>query len=302
MAVILWMMGLSLLMHGCLCSIGQADRGCMKWRQNGENVCCVTCHPGHHMFNQCGANPKDLCTPCEPGTFTVDPKSFRCTRCTQCVGAHVLEKECTATSDTKCGCKEGLTCGNSRCSFCVKTCGKGQEPTENRSCRPCPEGTFNDQIQQKCKPWSTKCPNPDQKIVAKGDTFTDIKCATTTTTITTSSTTVSLPTLGKSKKPDPTKEAQPLIYVITSIVLIAFSLTIIIISIIAAMKIIQRRRKETRKEKAKTENTKIQIIRTPTDDPRTLIAVECSFHEAQQEQGSSTESLDSKDSSDQLIA
>ncbi|XP_044066978.1 tumor necrosis factor receptor superfamily member 9-like isoform X2 [Siniperca chuatsi] len=248
MAVILWAMGLCLLMQGCLCSVGQTDRGCMKWTQKGDNVCCEACYPG----------------------------------------AQVLVQECTATTDTKCGCKEGLTCGDDRCSFCVKKCGKGQEPSAKRSCRPCPEGTFNDQIHQKCKPWSTKCPNPDQKIVAKGDAVTDIKCA---------SINVSLATVSRPKQPDHPEQAWPLVLsVVTSVVLMGFS---IIIIITVAMKIHRKRKAENYMEKPCIPKT--PIIRTPTDDPMTLIAMECSFHEAQQEQGSSSESLASKDSSDQLL-
>lgn len=288
MAVILWAMGLSLLVQGSLCSVGQINRGCMTWIPKGENVCCEACYPGHRLVKECGPSPKDLCTPCEQGTYTVNPKNYRCSRCAQCVGPQVYVKQCTATTNTKCGCKEGLTCGDDRCSFCFKKCDKGQEPTENRSCRPCPDGTFNDQSHQKCKPWSTKCPTPDQQIVTKGNALSDIKCEN-----------VSVGTVRSPEKPGPTEQAWPLVLTVSiSIVLMTFS--IIIIGIVSKKYFLQKRKKGGEKPITKT-----PIIRTPTDDPRTLIAIECSFHEAQQEQGSSSESLDSKDSSDsadQLIA
>ncbi|XP_071333078.1 tumor necrosis factor receptor superfamily member 9a isoform X2 [Trachinotus anak] len=274
MAAILWVMGLSLLMQACSGSVGQTDRGCVQWRQSGNDVCCDSCYPGNRLVTPCGPSPKDLCTPCEPGTFTKNSLERRCTRCTQCVGAQVLQKECTATRDTQCGCKEGLLCGNSQCSFCVTKCGKGEEPTKERTCRPCPEGTFNDQIHQMCKPRKTMCPNPDQ-ILSVGDASNDNVCSN-----------ISIGSTHNPKRPD---HSWPLaISVVTIIALL--SLCIIIT---AAVKVLQKREK--------TPDKKIQIIRPPSDEPQTLIAVECSFHEAQQEQGSS-ESLNSKDSSERLIA
>ncbi|XP_018530004.1 tumor necrosis factor receptor superfamily member 9a [Lates calcarifer] len=279
MAVILWAMGLSLLMQGCLCSLGQTARGCMKWKQDGNNVCCEACYPGHHLVKTCGQSPKDLCVPCEPGTYTLDTKPLKCNRCTQCIGVQVLVKSCTATSNTQCGCKDGLTCGDNSCSFCTDKCDKGYEPTKDRSCRPCPEGTFNDQIHQMCKPWSTKCPNADQHIIAKGNAVNDIKCAN-----------VTVRPSHKPVEPDMTEATWIVLSVVTCLTVMGVSIVIIAV----ALKLLQK--------KPPKPDTKTPIIRTPTDDPRTLIAIECSFHEAQQEQGSSSESLDSKDSSDQLIA
>ncbi|KAM9856143.1 tumor necrosis factor receptor superfamily member 9a isoform 2-T2 [Aulostomus maculatus] len=176
MAMMLLGIFIPLLIHGCLSSLEQTDHGCMRWTYRGTDVCCDACHPGNRLVTPCGADPKELCTPCEAGTFTVKSKDYICSRCTQCVGAQVLKEQCTATTDTVCGCRVGLKCGDHKCSFCVQKCGKGEEPTEKRTCRPCPDGTFNDQIHQKCKPWSTKCHDPDQSMVVKGDAFSDIKC------------------------------------------------------------------------------------------------------------------------------
>ncbi|CAK6963888.1 tumor necrosis factor receptor superfamily member 5-like [Scomber scombrus] len=299
MAVILWTLVLSVLIQGCLSSVGQPESGCMKWRPEGENVCCDACHPGNRRVKECGPDPKGLCTPCDSDYYTNDPKDYKCQMCTECMGAQVLVKKCTATSDTVCGCIEGHICGDEHCSFCVHKCDKGHEPTDKRTCRPCPDGTFNDQIHQKCKPWSTKCPNPDQVIVASANKISDIKC-NTTSAVTVSAVTVSAVTVSAvtvPKQPDRTQdEGSVAFFVVPSV----FLMTLIIIIMIIAVAV-KTSSKTDEEKKTKKETIKTPIIRTPTDDPETLIAIECSFHEAQQEQGSSSESLASKDSSDRLI-
>ncbi|XP_029993735.1 tumor necrosis factor receptor superfamily member 9a [Sphaeramia orbicularis] len=284
MTIILWTMGLFLLVQSCFCSIGETNIGCIKWKQSGKDVCCEACHPGNRLVKHCGPSPKDLCTPCQPGTYTTDPKLRRCYPCTQCVGPQFTVKPCTTSTDTKCGCKDGLICGDEQCSFCTEKCGKGQEPTENRSCRPCPHGTFNDQSHQKCKPWSATCPHPDQFIEAKGDAFSDIKCNNVTV----------MPLVPV--VPDKNREeVWPWAFCMGLFCALLIAFSIIIFTTSMARKVLKKRKSMKKKTK------KTPIIRTPTDEPRTLIAVECSFHEAQQEQGSSTETLASKDSSDQLI-
>ncbi|XP_017265178.1 tumor necrosis factor receptor superfamily member 9a [Kryptolebias marmoratus] len=289
MAGILWLLVLVLVLlsQGCRSSPGQTEVGCKIWRQKGADVCCDECYPGNRLVRPCGPDPKALCKPCESGTFTLNPREYRCTRCTQCIGAQVHVKDCTIRSDTQCGCKDGLVCGNERCSFCVEKCAKGYERAADGSCRPCPDGSFNNGSFEKCKPWSTSCRYPHQEIVAKGNASSDIQCVT----------------ISSVNKPNPpgthnTDKGRPtVLYEVVIAVLMAFVIVAIVIIITTAVKITQKRKKSEKKP------PKTPIVRTPTDEPRTLIAIECSFHEAQQEQGSSssTESL-IKEPSEELSA
>lgn len=279
------MLCLSLLVQQSFCSL---ETGCAKWRQVGDDICCDECHQGHRLVKECGPKPEKLCTRCELGTFTTQPKAKQCTSCRQCVGVLVLVKGCTASSDSVCGCKEGLRCGDKACTFCVTTCGKGEEPT-GRTCRPCPAGTFNDQIHEKCKPWR-KCPNQDQKIIPDGTAFSDIQCANISTpkvySTTDSPTTVEM------------EQTRSLMLSWPLMLTVVFGVVLICIIIILACQAQERRQtKEIKEETGGTLGVKI----LPSDEPRTLIAMEYSYHEAQQEQGSSSESLASKDSSELLL-
>ncbi|XP_038138609.1 tumor necrosis factor receptor superfamily member 9a isoform X1 [Cyprinodon tularosa] len=285
MARIFWMMGFVLLPQGFLYVLGETGVGCKKWRSTDEGVCCDECHPGNRVVKRCGPNPTELCTPCERDHYTLKTLSSACSICSQCVGALVQLKACTRTSNTQCGCPKGLLCGDNPCTFCVDECSKGFEPNIYRSCTPCPNGTFNDKIHQKCKPLSTSCKDPNHVMVFKGNASSDIICKPPSTTTSTKT-----PPLNKSRRPvETTEQGWP---TVLFVIIGAFMMCLIIFITLASFLIHHK----GKKEKKQRTLSKTPIIGTPTDDPRTLIAIECSFHEAQQEQGNSTESLISKDS------
>lgn len=272
MAVLLVLMGLSWLLCG---SGAEEHSGCMRWRKSGDDVCCHSCYPGNYLVTKCGPDPKDLCKPCTRKTFTSSLTAQHCDQCTQCIDPQVTLEQCSASSDTKCGCKEGYLCGNEECSACIKKCDRGQEPTPYGSCRPCPDGMYNNEIHQTCKQW-TRC--LDVIIEKKGDAFSDNKCGNT-----------SLLPVGIPEPNDPSRDdfSGTLSTVLYTVFGVAVPFLVIIIIILALTHVKQAKKPEKPEQPVKEPT----IWSTPTDEPRTLIAMECSFHEAEQEQGSSSESL-----------
>ncbi|KAI4875603.1 hypothetical protein NFI96_020121 [Prochilodus magdalenae] len=135
MQLILWSMCHVLIIASLShTSEGTVDVGCADWKlsENKNEICCSKCHPGNRLVTECGQESGKLCEPCGHGYFITSPKSRYCNRCSQCTGIRVVVKNCTTSSDTVCGCRPGLRCGNSQCSYCVDECGTGMEPTESQ--------------------------------------------------------------------------------------------------------------------------------------------------------------------------
>ncbi|XP_060794357.1 tumor necrosis factor receptor superfamily member 9a isoform X2 [Neoarius graeffei] len=248
--------------------------GCEDWKLSGrDEVCCLKCNPGNRLVEPCGQNIFKLCTPCEPNTYTDVPLPWSCKPCTRCIEPQVQLKPCSADADTVCGCKSGLRCGNQRCEYCVQECRKGQEPTDNRTCRDCPEGTFNDEIHSTCKPWTESCPKGEY-IIASGNKFHDIRCS-------------SIPVITPSASPDKA------LYLVIGCLGGSSALVIIFI---LWLWVIHKRTKNISKDPEPD---------TPTHGELTFMIVEheeaCSFHQPEQEQGGSSESINTQDSEQKLI-
>uniref|UniRef100_A0AAZ3PIX6 TNFR-Cys domain-containing protein n=1 Tax=Oncorhynchus tshawytscha TaxID=74940 RepID=A0AAZ3PIX6_ONCTS len=311
MHLVLRVLCISMLTLCCLSSTGEI--GCKQWTTSAgsPDVCCERCNPGNRLMTRCGPDPEKLCVPCRNETYTTDGTSQSCLRCTQCVGgAQFLKAACTKSKDTECDCRAGFRCGDDHCSFCVEECGTGQEPLPAaRSCRNCPEGTFNDKIHEKCKSWRTSCLHPNEHIVAVGDAVSDSKCGIANIV------TPEVNTL-PSTQADPegkTSESNPWQNVISPCFFfkndkasffdgtglfwaISASFGVFILLIVLFLVIIITKKKP---EKTAPKEPTLNELTPPTDEPRSLVVT--SFHHPQQEQGSSSEILCSQDFETKLL-
>ncbi|XP_061076301.1 tumor necrosis factor receptor superfamily member 9b [Conger conger] len=270
--------GVPLLLLGLLGCLDGAEEGCKRWHTSQhDTVCCEECKQGNRLVDKCGADPKKLCELCKEGTYISSPGRSTCLSCTQCTGLYEVKQPCSRISNTVCGCKTGYRCGDPKCSFCSQECGVGQQSVDNRTCQACPPGTFNDKPHSKCVPWSTRCPQPEQKIVTNGTAVSDVFCDFI-----------------------PQAENGHTIWMIVAILVIAFTFVIMVITLLAFILI----RWTTKKKK----KIMVATIETTAEKPTVLQEVQRLVEQEslcwcpQQEQGSSLESVDSLDSKLKLLA
>ncbi|XP_037059124.1 tumor necrosis factor receptor superfamily member 25 isoform X5 [Peromyscus leucopus] len=102
-----------------------------------KRFCCRGCPKGHYMKASCTEPCGDsTCLPCPQGTFLTWGNHFRtdCTRCQTCdeEAFQVTLKNCSAVSDTQCGCQSGrlLVCSTEPC-----------RESSPFSCHPCSDCT-----------------------------------------------------------------------------------------------------------------------------------------------------------------
>uniref|UniRef100_K7DZ91 TNF receptor superfamily member 9 n=1 Tax=Monodelphis domestica TaxID=13616 RepID=K7DZ91_MONDO len=128
----------------------------------------------------CGKDKNQACIPCPPNSFSSTAGDQRtCDICRRCKGTFRTKRECTPTSNAECECISGLHCSGVGCESCQPDCKEGQESTV-KGCRDCSFGTFNDQKQGSCRPW-TNCSLNGLVVLVNGTSKTDVLCGPTRT-------------------------------------------------------------------------------------------------------------------------
>lgn len=85
----------------------------------GKTLLCTKCPPGTHMVAHCTSSTPTKCVPCGENQFTELWNYLpRCLYCGNfCYDNQEVEKECSATSNRVCRCKEGFY---SSADFCFR--------------------------------------------------------------------------------------------------------------------------------------------------------------------------------------
>ncbi|XP_053182931.1 tumor necrosis factor receptor superfamily member 5 [Scomber japonicus] len=157
-----------------------------KFEKNG--ICCDRCPAGQHVVEDCTATEKTKCEDCRHGRFTTGknsvPKCFKCSACSRDNHKEKV-KDCTAKTDTVCGCILGYYCSNENCEHCqpVKRCDKGlgveikATRTNNTSCAPCREGTYSNvtDFSSPCQE-HIRCEVFGRELLTPGTPTTDAIC------------------------------------------------------------------------------------------------------------------------------
>ncbi|XP_039698232.1 tumor necrosis factor receptor superfamily member 9 isoform X1 [Pteropus medius] len=137
---------------------------------------------------------QDSCRNCPAGTYCVENKSQTCSRCPSnsfsstsgqkacdicrlCEGVFRIKKACSPTSDAECECISGFHCLGTGCRMCEQDCKQGQELAEE-GCKDCSFGTFNDQKNGICRPW-TDCSLDGKSVLVNGTKERDVVCGPT---------------------------------------------------------------------------------------------------------------------------
>ncbi|XP_018593386.1 tumor necrosis factor receptor superfamily member 23 [Scleropages formosus] len=92
------------------------------WPNNAPSLCCKKCEPGERMEKRCTSpSAETRCKKCGQGYYSDSANTDQgCKQCYDCSMKYMAYvKNCTATSNSVCGCQQGYRCHSMPCVNCV---------------------------------------------------------------------------------------------------------------------------------------------------------------------------------------